>query len=350
MSKGVCRNNTFVSKKISCVRWRPAPQHVLTQSSQFVSGSWDDEENVLQLWQWSEGGDDPSCLHQLPCQHDVTGLTYVSPDVFAAASAAGEVTLYRHVGERLQAGRHWSRLHFTRCGPAPCTGLSAFEEDLVTVGDDGRLNVLSTTSQKPVRVIDEADTCSMYRVQHLSHSHVVTSNMRGQIKSWDVRSQEVKPTASVVSSQQQSPVTALARHPTQYHVLASGDGEGVICIWDWRQPRYPVTELKSHSGEVGELLFHRTAPSSLFSAAADGSLCQWNIGTASVGSRLPGHKEPGLPTQTSWLTLESGRRYLDVLSLLPAGPLPVNSLDVAEDRLVAGGDNQVLHCVSQLAV
>lgn len=53
---------------------------------------------------------------------------------------------------------------------------------------------------------------------------------------------------------------------------------------------------------------------------------------------------------SSWLTLDTTRRYLDVLSLLPAGPLPVNSLDVTEDRLVCGGDNHVLHCVSALAV
>ena len=54
--------------------------------------------------------------------------------------------------------------------------------------------------------------------------------------------------------------------------------------------------------------------------------------------------------QTSWLTLDASKRYLDVLSLLPAGALPVNSLDVSDDRLVCGGDNEVLHCISQLTV
>ena len=47
MSEGVRRINTFVSKKISCVRWRPTAQDVLTPSSQFVSGSWDDEVKLL---------------------------------------------------------------------------------------------------------------------------------------------------------------------------------------------------------------------------------------------------------------------------------------------------------------
>ena len=47
MSEGVRRSNTFVSKKISCVRWRPTAQDVLTPSSQFVSGSWDDEVKLF---------------------------------------------------------------------------------------------------------------------------------------------------------------------------------------------------------------------------------------------------------------------------------------------------------------
>ena len=74
---------------------------------------------------------------------------------------------------------------------------------------------------------------------------------------------------------------------------------------------------------------------------------------------LPGGSRPQMtqrppcaaePARSSWLTLEASRRSLDVLSLLPAGPLPVNCLDVTDDRLLCGGDNEVLHCISRLAV
>lgn len=36
---------------------------------------------------------------------------------------------------------------------APCTALSNFEQDIVSVGEDGRINLLTTTQQKPVRII-----------------------------------------------------------------------------------------------------------------------------------------------------------------------------------------------------
>ncbi|KAF0314245.1 hypothetical protein FJT64_015297 [Amphibalanus amphitrite] len=151
------------------------------------------KENCLQLWQWSDSGDDPRCLHRLPCRPDVNCLSYVSLDVLAAATSDGDVTLYRHVSERLEPGRRWDRLHRTKS------------------------------------------------VQFTPHG-------------------------------------------------------------------------------------------------------------VSLGPTSPHKKPPADAAQTSWLTLDASKRYLDVLSLLPAGPLPVNSLDVSEDRLVCGGDNEVIHCVSQLTV
>ncbi|XP_043247261.1 nucleoporin Nup43-like isoform X4 [Amphibalanus amphitrite] len=293
-----------------------------------------------------------TCLRRPP--RTVTSRSTVTcPSDWSRAGAGTDFTAQSQSNSHF-TGRRWDRLHRTKRGAAPCTWLSAFEQELVSVGDDGRMVVLNMHSQKPGRVI-AADTCSVYRVQHVTHSHVVTANMRGQLKSWDLRADSDEPTSSVMASQQQCAVTALARHPTQYHVLASGDGDGVICIWDMRQPRFPVTELKSHADEVSDLLFHRLCPDSLFSAAHDGSVCQWNIGTTAssgLSARLhtSGREPPADAAQTSWLTLDASKRYLDVLSLLPAGPLPVNSLDVSEDRLVCGGDNEVIHCVSQLTV
>ena len=39
---------------------------------------------------------------------------YISLDLFAAATSDGDVTLYRHVSERLEPGRRWDGLHHTK--------------------------------------------------------------------------------------------------------------------------------------------------------------------------------------------------------------------------------------------
>lgn len=36
---------------------------------------------------------------------------------------------------------------------APCTGLSTFEQDIASVGEDGRINLLTAGQKQPVRVI-----------------------------------------------------------------------------------------------------------------------------------------------------------------------------------------------------
>lgn len=36
---------------------------------------------------------------------------------------------------------------------ASCTALSTFEQDIASVGEDGKLNLLTATEKKPVRII-----------------------------------------------------------------------------------------------------------------------------------------------------------------------------------------------------
>lgn len=80
----------------------------------------------MQLWRWSDSGEDPHCLHSLPYRADINCLEYVSLDLFAVASSAVDVTLHRHVADRLEPGRRWDRLHHTKCGASPCCWLSDF--------------------------------------------------------------------------------------------------------------------------------------------------------------------------------------------------------------------------------
>lgn len=38
----------------------------------------------------------------------------------------------------------------------------------------------------------------------------------------------------------------VAKHPSQNHVIACGDSNGVLSVWDMRQERYPVTLMEAH--------------------------------------------------------------------------------------------------------
>ena len=55
----------------------------------------------------------------------------------------------------------------------------------------------------------------------MSIVQVVTSNMRGQLKLWDLRSNQQQPATTFLLSSDQVAVTCLARHPTQVPFLLS---------------------------------------------------------------------------------------------------------------------------------
>lgn len=65
-------------------------------------------------------------------------------------------------------------------------------------------------------------------------------------------------------------------HPTQSHVLATGNEDGSMHMWDMRQDKEPVAVLEGHSAAISELLFHPSNPDFMFTCSWDGSVLQWD--------------------------------------------------------------------------
>lgn len=69
-------SGTFVSEKVSKIRWRPDP---FNSSHSFVTGSWDNlQDNAIRLWDFQEGDTDtdiyPFVAHSISIPGDVTEL------------------------------------------------------------------------------------------------------------------------------------------------------------------------------------------------------------------------------------------------------------------------------------
>ncbi|XP_076078873.1 nucleoporin Nup43-like [Mytilus galloprovincialis] len=119
---------TFVSQKISKIRWKNIVKNSLEGPDTFVTGSWDDEENKVCLWKvnrekkFDEGdgrgteGDvdnDPIPICEASHIGDVTGLEFISEDHIVSSSSSGTVTLYKHhtSSQTLGNSHQWERLH-----------------------------------------------------------------------------------------------------------------------------------------------------------------------------------------------------------------------------------------------
>lgn len=102
MSESFKMNCTFISEKISKIRWL----HDLHQNTSelFVTGSWDSTKNTIRTWKYNKqqennltGDDDddaefiPKCTASIPVSGDVQGLEVIDSENFVAGLSNGKI-------------------------------------------------------------------------------------------------------------------------------------------------------------------------------------------------------------------------------------------------------------------
>ncbi|XP_023336112.1 nucleoporin Nup43 isoform X1 [Eurytemora carolleeae] len=341
----------FVSKKVRKVRWRPRQDSMQMNSNMFATGSWDDESNEVSLWKHEEGEEGSSTVLLASVQHpgDVTGLNWISPDLLVTSSSTGSLNLYTLEQYKiLTLSQDWSNLH--RDGGATC--LSSHGESVATAGQDGRINVLNIRQRAPVKVYDNADSCSMTDLIFSRGSDLLSSNMRGQLKLFDLRANQQTPSSTFLLSNDQVAVTCLAKHPSQGHIVISGGENGFLAVWDLRQGQHPVTLLSAHKAPVSEVKFHPDQPDHIFTCSQGGELWHWNGGSikSSGGNLSMNNSLENLNSTSPWLSSEAVRHKVETTSLVSKQPLPINSVDVLGHSVLFGGDNEAFYILNNIVM
>ncbi|XP_017776661.1 PREDICTED: nucleoporin Nup43 [Nicrophorus vespilloides] len=325
---------TYISEKINKIRWRPNP---FNDPKQFVTGSWDNDENHIRLWEvkgFEEDTDiNPFEINVLPFDGDVTELKCVNPDYLIATSNEGKVYLIKiatNITEEICLSHEivWDDAH----QGMPCTSFAVYDKDIATVGEDGRINLLSIMNKAPTRVIDDADSCTVNCVEFLKFNELITGNSRGQMKIWDLRADEEKASQIfMLSGDSIVAATCLAQHPTQRHLTAAGDEHGSITLWDLRQNTYPLNVMTSHTESVTEVQFHPDRPEHIFSCGQAGDVFHWS-----------GIKQ-GACEESAWYTSTTNK--YDIFMLMPQLHTTINSIDLNRDRLLCGSDNEAMYMI-----
>lgn len=335
----------YVSRKVKSIRWKPAVSD-FGRTDTFVMGSWDDMENVIGIWRVPEVDDDPSPVHQLRHSDNVNDIQYVTRDTFATGGSSGGVKLYQHTTcGQLEEKNAWGKMHSFIGGVCPCTSLASNGDQIASVGEDGKLVILNPDQKEISRSIESVGGCSMYAVIYVRASEVLTGNMQGHLKLWDIRSSQ--PSKATLVSPDQIAVFDLAGHPTQQHLVAAGGEDGALTIWDMRNTNQPITVISAHSGPITEVKFHPASPEHLFTCGLDGQILHWDASAAARPSRMSfkSSKEPAGSSVTVWLNSEVAQGAIDTTCIIPVSALPINSLDVEGSALIAGSDNESIYTI-----
>ncbi|XP_071819443.1 nucleoporin Nup43-like isoform X2 [Apostichopus japonicus] len=384
----------YISDKVSCVRWQPSGMQGLQSSDTFVSGSWDNAVNSLLMWKvtsktqttvkeeeqsyrdTSRTSDvrttraylEPEIVSQEIHIGDVTDLKFANRNSLLAASSCGTVQSFNVTedSKKLIPGQKWEGIHHLEMSNCPCTCMSVSGTDVATCGEDGRINVLRLDHRKPVRIIDNADSCSLNAIVHSKTNEVITVNSAGQLKVWDVRQDGNSPVRIFLVTGKKVALHCVDRHPVQPHLVAAGGEDGTLTMWDLRKEHLPVTLFDSHESHVWEVKFHPTNPNNLFTCSDDGSVLHWQT-KPGIGSSRPSTPLAGFPssavssghgllqqatsgadTGSPWISSDTSASNVDINHVLPSLTMPVNCVDVEGNSLVCGTDGEALYLVNDL--
>nr|XP_020663422.1 nucleoporin Nup43 [Pogona vitticeps] len=357
----------YVSQKVSKIRWRPLPAAALQPPEVFATGSWDNEENKISVWSVGDFGGlgpngeyngEPHLLCDIQHSGDVMDMQFLDQERIVAASSTGSVTIFRHHqnNQTLSISQKWEHAHYYNlsCGNAPCTGIICNSPEIVTVGEDGRINMFTADRKEAVQSVDNADSSTLHAVTRLRTTEILTVNSIGQLKIWDFRQQGNEPSQIFSLTGERAPLHCVDRHPSQQHIVATGSQDGMLSIWDVRQGSMPVSLLNAHEAELWEVHFHPSNPDHLFTCSEDGSLWHWDA-SSDVSERKSflhaGGKSTTFlpqPVISTWLSNDPTKDRMEITNLIPNPTLSVNSLDILGFCLVYGTDAESIYVKKNL--
>nr|CAB3264514.1 nucleoporin Nup43 [Phallusia mammillata] len=332
----------FVSQKMSRVRWQPVTSS-LQKPDTFVSGSYDDTVNNISVWgvghmtrtsnqQADNYMDDiessqPKKLLECQTKGSVAGMEYVDQKSVAVGLSSGTVSLFKYNVEMqsLAMQQMWPTLHSL----SGVTDVAAKNPDLVSVGEDGTINMMRVDCKQPLRCMVGVDSSPITSVHMVTSTEVCTTNMAGQLRMYDARSPSDSPSRIMISSETLVGLCSVDHHPTQGHILATGGADGCVVLFDARKECTPVSKLQIHEQDVWELRFHKTSPEHLFTCSQDGTVRRLDttFDTKTLSSEL------------------SGTSPIEVSELLPECGTSINSLDPSGNLLLCSSDAEAIYII-----
>lgn len=224
-------NSSFVSERINKIRF--IDNENCLEPDLFVSGS---SEGKVKLWKLikNEFSDEvesdytPKAAAKLLTDGDITGIEVVDHNNFAVSSGSGVSCVYvnRDIERNnIRENFRFKDVHKFKTGdPALCTGLSIHEDSIATIGEDGKIGIMSLNAQKILLELDHVDSVTQTTVNFINYKELLTGNRLGIMKSFDLRSGSAEPTAtfpiSCEDEKKSNGVTCIANHPTQQHIVS----------------------------------------------------------------------------------------------------------------------------------
>lgn len=315
------------------IRWLTDSQ--ITPTDKFVIGS-GERSNKVSLWQTDNTAENfaPTLLFESDLlDGDVTEIKAKNKEEFFVSTANGSVFYFRHVvNDKLELVRKWSDLNLieeTEVRQENESIINNFDfdsgcDELCCVGDDGSINFISlhqSGNTNTVSSFDCKETCGLNSVLYLKQYEIAVADSLGRIKLWDTRNKDRnRSSMTLIVDGECSPILTLANHPNQQHLIASGNLNGLIFVYDVRSQKKPLIMCHNHSQPILEIGFNPFSCDNLFSTSMDGALWFWNV-------------------QSKGEFASYDEKNIDTRNYLPNNHYALNSFDINNEHIIAVNNN-----------
>nr|XP_040224646.2 nucleoporin Nup43 [Anopheles coluzzii] len=328
--------------KLSRVRWLP---NQTEDEHFFVTGSWGERVNTVRLWNLVHDRltdeDDtgvplvPQPTAKFGVTGDIVGLEFLDDKHLAAVTSEGTLSVLDLNREsRLSYDfTHTYNLHdlHTNGGVrSACTGVSAFDQYLVTGGEDGTVNMVAGDAGKVIRTIRDPDGGAVQCVSFIYPDLVIVGQQYGVIDCYDTRDESSKPVFSVETCVEEdrdlNKPTCINHFPKNKQVVAIGLESGTIILWDIRKPYGASALCDAHTTPVTDIQFAKEEQDLMVSADMAGLVTQWTLNSSSSLVEY---------------FIQSRRFRLKEFK-------PINAIDMNVRHMICGGDAEMLYLLDMM--
>lgn len=243
-------------------------------------------------------------------------------------------------GYKFSQVNKWAQLH------SCCNAVSVHGDNILSVGTEGTMALLNGKRSAPLKSYKSADSGSISSALFLRQDQAAAANSRGQVKIWDLRSNEEQPSKVCHLAMDLVGLSSIGKHPTQPHVIVGGGSNGVLAFWDLRGSQdYPLSVVKAHSEAVSEVHFHDQQPDHLFSCSQNGDVWHWN------GSQIGMFTNPATANNSCiWLNSDVVKNRVDTKPLMAQSALPINSMSIVGSSVLIAGDSEAIFVLPDIGI
>uniref|UniRef100_A0A182KAX4 Uncharacterized protein n=1 Tax=Anopheles christyi TaxID=43041 RepID=A0A182KAX4_9DIPT len=313
----------LLAGKLSQVRWLP---NQTEDEHFFVTGSWGDKVNTVHLW---------NLVHDELTGEDETGVPLMPKATanFAVTGTLSVLDLNRESTLSYDFTHKYNLhdLHSCNGQRSVCTSVSAFNQYIVTGGEDGNVNIVSGDAGKVIRTIrDSVNSSSIQCVSFIYPDLVIVGRQYGLIDCYDTRDERSKPVFSVETCHEDdrdmNKPTCMNHFPKNKQIVVIGLENGSIVMWDIRKPYGASVLFGGHESPVTDIQFAKEEQNVMVSADMGGLVTQWTLNSCS-----------------SWVEdfIESRRPRMKEFK-------PINTIDMNVRHMICGGDAEMLYLMDMI--